>query len=437
MWADRFVEKATESYLFLTNIKRENYDHLLRLNDNVEVSFELFNKKYLEASMFFNSLKEQTDKSSTNIASIITNLQYHDIIRQKIEHIQRTHKDIMSELRLISGEESGMTLIHNKVKTFIKIRDVAGLQTAQLIHANNQYQVAINEISKNLESIGNEMIAISSMCDNLVGKSDQAKDYYLNKILENLNIALLYNQKLAQLLVLIKQQTEFLDQIKTELRNTYSEIQIHKNKVHNLLSNISGNIIQSIETDYAKTVDQLNESDELPIQLDLFYNELNSNFVKVLELDNGERGNVKMLQSFNELSDTIPGLIELLKQSTNKVDEFLFVNSTICLNISDSIRNSFNSIKYYELFERSSDAIIEELNSINIRLNYGTGMTDKNREENLKLLKSRYTMASEHFIHDHISKISDMSELSERNTEHIINLANQNSITDDDNLELF
>jgi hypothetical protein len=87
-WTDRFIEKATESYLFLTNIKKENYDHLLRLNDNVEVSFSLFNKKYQEASLFFNSLKEQTDKNSANIASIITNLQYHDIIRQKIEHIQ-------------------------------------------------------------------------------------------------------------------------------------------------------------------------------------------------------------------------------------------------------------------------------------------------------------------------------------------------------------
>jgi hypothetical protein len=435
--ADRFVEKATESYLFLSSIKKENYDHLLRLNDNVEISFSLFNKKYQEASNFFGSLKELTDKNSSNIASIITNLQYHDIIQQKIEHIQRTHKDILNELRSLQGREPGMALIHNKVKTFIKIRDVAGLQAAQLIHANNQYQVAINEISKNLEDIGNEMIAISSMCDNLVGKSGQAKDYYLNNILDNLNNALSYNQKLVQLLAVIKQQTELLDEIKKELKNTYNNIQIHKSNIHNKLKGI----LDVKDSNNKKCLDMINgllsESDDLPSHLDVFYNELNSKFIQALNLSNSVQGEINLIQSFNKLSDTIPGLIELLKENTKKVDEFLFVNSTISLNVSDSILNSLKSIRYYELFEKSCDTIIEELNSINTKLNYGSEMTDKNREENLRLLKSRYTMASEHIIHEHISKLADISEFSVRDSEQIIDLANQNSTDDDDNLELF
>jgi hypothetical protein len=403
----------------------------------VEVSFSFFIKKYQEASHFFESLKELTDKNSSNIATIITNLQYHDIIRQKIEHIQRTHKDIMIELRSLQGRELGMALIHNKVKTFIKIRDVAGLQAAQLIHANNQYQVAINEISKNLEEIGNEMIAISSMCDNLVGKSGQAKDYYLNNILDNLNNALSYNQKLVQLLAVIKHQAEFLDEIKKDLRKTYDEICAHKSKIYNLLSELLERKDKENEKCFNQVIGLLAESDDLPSYFDIFYNELVVNFIQVLKLSDSEQGEINLLQSFNILSDTIPGLIKLLKQNTNKVDEYLFVNSSISLNVSDSILNSLKSIKYYELFEKSCDTIIEELNSINVKLNYGNEMTDKNREENLKLLKSRYTMASEHIIHEHISKLSDISELSIRNTEQIIDLANQNSTDDDDNLELF
>jgi hypothetical protein len=435
--ADMFIEKATESYLFLSNIKKENYDNLSKLNDNLDVSFSLFNKKYKEASLFYKSLKEQTDKNSENIDSIITNLQYHDIIRQKIEHIQRTHKDIINELKSFHDQDSGMAVIHNKVKTFIKIRDVAGLQAAQLIHANNQYQLAIDEISRDLGEIGNEMISISSMCDNLVGKSEQAKDYYLNNIVENLNNALSYNHKLIELVAVIRQQMEILDQLKNNLIKNYDDFQIHKDEIRKLVKEYVADDNRQYDEKLSQTIEVLKETEEFSTNLNLLFNDLKNKFKQIFKINDDFQGENNLMQSFDVISITIPGLIELLKQCTNKVDEFLFVNSTISLNVSDSIRNSLNNIRYYVMFEKSCEIIIEELNSINLRLNNGEGLTDKNREENLKLLKSRYTMASEHIIHDHLSKTGDFSSFSNNSSEQILKLANQNSSADDDNLELF
>ena len=184
-----YTNIAQESYLLLSKIKTENYQQLQKLNDNIEISFNLFNKKYTEASLLFPALQQITEKNSTNIAKIVTNLQYHDIIRQKIEHIQKTHKDIIEDLSSYDNDNQSQTLLHNKAKTFLKIRDVAGLQAAQLLHANKQYQMAIEEIGNNLEEIGNEMIIISCNCDNLVGKSTQTKDFYLTNIVELLNSA--------------------------------------------------------------------------------------------------------------------------------------------------------------------------------------------------------------------------------------------------------
>jgi hypothetical protein len=94
-------------------------------------------------------------------------------------------------------------------------------------------------------------------------------------------------------------------------------------------------------------------------------------------------------------------------------------------------------VKYYTLFENNCEKIINELNILNVRLNYGYDLSAKERAENLKLLKSRYTMASEHLIHDQLSQMDNISDVITNNSEKIIEIANQKSDSDDENLELF
>ena len=71
----------------------------------------------------------------------------------------------------------------------------------------------------------------------------------------------------------------------------------------------------------------------------------------------------------------------MLKESIREIDEYLYFNTSISLNVSDNIKNSLRKIKYYELFEKASDTIIEELNAINLKLNYGEVSENKNREK--------------------------------------------------------
>ncbi len=438
---EQFITIAIESYLLLSNIKKENYEQLQKLNDNIEISFTLFNKKYKEASDMFPSLKEATDKNSANIAVIITNLQYHDIIIQKIEHIRRTHKDIISDLKQYNDTDNSQPIQHEKAKTFLKIRDITGLQAAQLLHANKQYQMAIKEIGRNLEEIGNEMVAINSLCENLVGRSSQTQKYYLNNILENLNNALNYNNKLTDFITNIKQHTQALSNKNKEFSRIYSDIHIQKESIKDILK-----IIKKIEsvprTAENKTIEQINnllkETDHLENYINEIHAELNQKVEEIVNPKENFLTETNILQSLKELSSTIPGLIELLKESIKKIDGFLYFNGSVSLNVSDHIKNSLKKIKYYDLFEKASDKIIEVLNALNVKLSFGSGSENVSKEENLKHLKSRYTMASEHIIHEHMSKTTDMSNLTiSEKEEKIINLADQNSETDNDNLELF
>lgn len=439
---EQFIHSASESNLLLKNIKKENYNHIQKLNDNIEISFALFNKKYNEASAMYPSLKDMTDKSATNISVIITNLQYHDIIMQKIKHIQRTHKEIISELQQYNDDENDQTVLHNKAKIFLKIRDIAGLQAAQLIHANKQYQVAITEISQNLEEIGNEMIVINSLCENLVGKSSNTQKYYLNNIIENLNITLNYNNILSNFITNIKQHTQNLVNKNNEFSNLYSKIHIQKKSIKELVEKISREAIALNINNENQSISGLKqliiETDQTELYINKIITELKQKIEIIVNPEENFLIETNILHNLNDLSTTIPGLIDLLKESIRKIDEFLYITRTISLNISNHIKNSLKKIKYYDLFENVSNKIIEDLNSINLKLSYGNFAKNMNKEDNLKHLKERYTMASEHIIHEHISKTADQKNLSNAEKERtIIELTDQNSKTDDDNLELF
>jgi len=439
---DGYTAIAQESYILLSKIKTENYQQLQKLNDNIEISFSLFNKKYTEASLLFPALQQITEKNSTNIAKIVTNLQYHDIIRQKIEHIQKTHKDIIEDLSSYNNDDLSQALLHNKAKTFLKIRDVAGLQAAQLLHANKQYQMAIEEIGANLEEIGNEMITISSNCDNLVGKSTQTKDFYLNNIVELLNSALKYNNKLSDVISTIKDKTELLS-IKNEMYiNEYNEITLDKEAIKTILYEISDIIeLKPSLINEKRTISQLksllNETDRIEKHIGEIHNELTTKVELMVNPQNSFSAEKNILNNLNELSSSIPSLIDLLKKSIQDIDELLYSNSTISINVSDNIRNSLKKIKYYDMFEKTCGQIIEDLNSVNLKLNYGTTEGDPSRLENLKHLKDRYTMASEHQIHDQLTNSFNSNDANKKETDQLIDLDNQKSEAEDDNLELF
>ena len=117
-------------------------------------------------NQFIPHLQEKTTACNERIAVIITNLQYQDIINQRIEHIQHNHLEIINELEQFN-QNFNNTQIHIKVKTFIRIRDITGLQAAQLIYANKQYRSAIDLIAVNIKNLNELLISINDLITGL------------------------------------------------------------------------------------------------------------------------------------------------------------------------------------------------------------------------------------------------------------------------------
>ncbi len=364
-------------------------------------------------------IKEFSSSCSTRIEKIITNLQYNDIIRQKIEHIQRSHKDILCELNNLIENEGKLSIIHNKVKVFFKIRDIAGLQAAQLLHANLQYQSAISEINSDLDLIGSEMISISKQSNLLF--SNNSDNLPINDFQKSLN----------SILQLVNTDLKIDSSSISKLHLSIDEFNEQINNAVKAINDLAIIILNYVDNVKKKEISQTDKNN-----LDLISNLIKEINLAVVQVPISDEQKIIELKEFSSgikknLDETIQFVNNLIKDTQPLYIE----EKNLIVGVSLELKSSIKRVKYYELFEEVCDDIIDKLNQLNLKLNYGREIESPiTREENLAKLKSRYTMESEHLIHDHLANnIVDVTQ----SEATLLGLIEQKTDEDDDNLELF
>ncbi|NJM15635.1 MAG: hypothetical protein HC896_09920 [Bacteroidales bacterium] len=120
--------------------------------------------KILEKAIFHTStnksiIDQNREENIQHTSEIVTKLQYQDIIRQKIEHIQDAHKSPIEELLKLESSQH----LDNNTELYERIRDISILQAAQLIHANTEYQEAIASISEKFRQINSSVNLLQSV----------------------------------------------------------------------------------------------------------------------------------------------------------------------------------------------------------------------------------------------------------------------------------
>ena len=150
--------------------------------DQVHTAIVLFADKQQEVSRRLPSLKTLTEQISESIANIITNLQYHDIIRQKIEHVQTSHRTLLQNLSDFDINNESQHLDY-----LSKIRDLANIQAALLVRANKEYQRAIELITEKFRAISDDMSNISNLCKDLTQSQFNQEDIHLSDLSQKLD----------------------------------------------------------------------------------------------------------------------------------------------------------------------------------------------------------------------------------------------------------
>lgn len=411
----RLREEAIECLHFLEGIRNRNIIDLNTILDQIHYAFILFAEKHEEATRQIPDLTEKTESSAASIADIITNLQYQDIIRQKMEHIQATHKRILADLSQF-GDILDKTDTDKSVKLLTQIRDIAGIQSAMLVKTNKEYQLAIEAITGKFLAIGHDMTSISALCQRLSTSQQNAEEIHLTGMMQKLSNAATI---LSGFEAAGHDYTSRIQKLGTSIADTMSNLEGFGVSNSELKMAAASTInlfmqVQAIDDHLRETLDQVKA---VHSDIEKFENAIQAVFQKVVR--NGEAltqsiGEHGMKQEsgnvYAQSAESINQILSELNARSDQINNILRENLEISSNISEDVKESIKKIRYYDFFEAVIIDIILELNEI-YRKFRGELSSDADATEDLSTLKTMYTMASEHQIHEKIVSGVDTDKL--------------------------
>lgn len=392
--------------------------------DQVHTAIVLFADKQQEVSRRLPSLKALTEQISGSIANIITNLQYHDIIRQKIEHVQTSHRTLLQNLSDFDINNESQHLDY-----LSKIRDLANIQAALLVRANKEYQRAIELITEKFRAISDDMSNISNLCKDLTQSQFNQEDIHLSDLSQKLDsilvplsgVPVIEKTLLAELTNVIESVSKTLNSVvKAESSSIDEEIAFVPLENIDKLKHAypKGNIVDQLREvgqDVEKTSNQIQTISQR-------LHEVNSSLGSIC--NNLTEKHAEILNQTG-IADRISSVLDKLKQQDEDIYKLLHDNFKISKEMDAVVAGSIKRIKYYEFFEVRIIEIIKMLNEVFQEIK---GRENKKDEaEDMEFLKSLYTMESEHKIHESIIEGGENPE-----NQNIDSEQNQ-----DDDVELF
>jgi len=410
---DRFREQIVYNIDHLELKIEKSLKIFLNLSRDIKANIGLVLQKNQESKLQFPLLKERTKNSSTSINNIITHLQYHDIIRQKIEHIQKSHAKIIEDLNL--AVEKKKAEMNKTADDYQKIGDIAGLQAAQLILVSKEYQNALDIITRNFQGIADDLTMISSISSDFSYKDSNSEITLLKQIRNKLDegIIQLDINNFRGMNVEYLAARRKLEGIAATVVKDVSGPLARLNKFDEISRSETGNSAGDMTVHFqisalareinAKNTDVGNKIDDLRKLAD-----------ELSKIDNLEDWGSQLEQDRIKLMVTITRILDALDKDNEELDNVLIQNRDLNNYILEKIENTINKVDYYDYFESIVEQVISQLNSINFRLKHGSEEeTPEAKAENLREIKTTYTMESERVIHDSVVSGNDTTKVPE------------------------
>ncbi|MDA3892019.1 MAG: hypothetical protein PF517_10195 [Salinivirgaceae bacterium] len=352
-----------------------------------------------------NSLNNHTQKSFAYLGEVITNIQYHDIIRQKMEHIQSSQNELIKEINDIDLNKPSQD---DQLNIIVKIPEITDIQVAQLLYTNKDYQTSIEKITNQLIEVGHEMKSMDKLYNSIHKNSQSFEDTFVNQIVVAQDVF----EKHYQLLGTNWEESD------TKIKNLdtdYNTLKINFNKLFQSEKTLRAEVRQ-----FEKLIDANDKSFgiELMRRLSHLFSDIqiNSNSLKT-HLNNITQNLDFLLniikcfkpdiQNHYIENSSIEDLTEKSQEIKQKTKEY----AKLSTHISDEITQSIKKIEYYTYFKETVEGIVSLLNTINQIVNYDSlkHILGDNKEY-LNRIKDLYTMKSERDVHARLFDVGQNSE---------------------------
>ena len=393
--------------------QKKSRSNIRNLMKEMEYCIRIVNQKNSESAESLPFLSQKTENSSRSIANIITNLQYHDIIRQKIEHIQKAHSQIITNLD--KGKASGEAMEKDAHgKDYHQLGSIAELQAAQLILVNKEYQIAIEDIINSFQQIGFDLTTVSNISHDF-SFDNKSSEFTLinevkNKLDSGINLLDLNNfeglqndhQKLSGQIGFLAKDLDGISESLTEIRSLdlLSEIPPDRFSTDD---NQVPKVISQLSSQTSEAVSKLHNVIDAVSEIEMLASGLRSGTPESDWGNQLEKEQIALMVHVSRVLDQLDG-------DHSTLNALLAQNKQLSEEILSEIKGTIQNVDYYDFFEKVIEEIIVKLNTINLQLKPGGKSSSGDKKVDLEELKQLYTMRSERLIHKQVESTSGLTD---------------------------
>lgn len=413
-----FLEECEYSLHHIELIGGRGLRSLVTLTELTEQGLILFDAKQKESNQNLPAIRAKSDSVAKSIADVITSLQYQDIIRQKMEHIQQAHVKLLDDLQQIDLDKSPNAW----TQVLVQVRDISALQAAQLLATNKEYQAAIEAIALHFRTIAKEMTSVASICRSTMNDNDDREQ----------------RSTITDLVDRFKRADALLARVLEVFPECSREVLLIRDGASMLQKRIGGHVetffrlstqVEVMLSPYRKTLGR--HFEHYMLQVDEMLSTMRRNMESVsvqnailIKSIEGLGRYAKKLAESELLWDYVQlnvkrshSLSERLLNTEQESNALLRKIETTCRSISDETQAALAAVRYYDFFENVIAEIVRGLSSMSSRI---CAEVDVAEHDDMSAVRDLYTMESERKIHDQFTGSNE-----------------EEAPADDDDLELF
>jgi hypothetical protein len=350
------------------------------------------------------TLEELISRKYISSSEIITNLQFQDIIRQKIEHVYEAQTNLLKKLENYDlgrhNRQAGKSA--EVIGIIIQIHDIGALQSAQLVHANNEYQKAVEIITEKFEELDHVLVDTIKLLNKLMPKIEAYNDHPVDELVKTNSHFEVEFKTLQDLCSRLRKMYPDLSRIDEVLVSSNTEMNASLKNFRETIKKLEPGNLNSgnqISTSFCTQLsgsfeDFFQNSKELTRILDQNHDKIINTVIP--NLDN-------FFSQLNSYEEKVRDIVNVSQRVFFK--DISFKNSSGIKDYEKVLHEKkfdSNSIQYYSVFDKEIEEIITNLNYLIGTINFKE-IEKEFDTKNLKEIKKLYTMKSEWDIHSIIT----------------------------------
>ncbi len=397
--ANFLASEINKTTIELDKLETEQINQSTVVLNSAEHSVIGFKNQYAGNSNHISNILNSNEEITQSIGNIVVSIQFHDITRQQMEHVNMAFDDAINKIESINSpiDESAF------ISELGSVIDLCELQAVQLVNSLNEFMSAVEEIINSLIEVKDSIGSILFEAEKLFAKSNSKENFLelvkkeLFTISDELKKNAIVEKKLYDSINSVVDVVEDLAKFVIEIENIGDEIEIialnaiikaaHVGNEGSALGILAESIQRlSIEAklqtgSITKKLNIVNEISQT-LRIDL------NNSDELLDND------TKTISTNSKIENMVNDII-LVENDTKKL--FFTLNSDIQSLLAE-IKSNINKIEFHNKIKNNINLIIEDIDKLvnDFSLQYGN---EHKKTLNHTALLNKYTMHSEREIH--------------------------------------